>query len=119
MLRSLILYAGAPAVLGLSLLAGGCASKDAPAHQGHGAHTMAGDEMMCPKCETVWKQEIATNGGRSVTTMQGKSSMTCPECDAMAMSLLMGDGKVMLHECATCKVTPVMLKPGPDRTQSH
>ena len=44
--------------------------------------------------------------------------MICPECDAMAQRHLTGDGKAMLHECPTCKVTPKRLSPAPI-TPSH
>jgi hypothetical protein len=65
---------------------------------------------MCPKCETVWMQD-ATPSGPRVTRFQVKPEMACPECEKMANSQLMGDGKVMLHECPTCKVTLKEVKP--------
>ena len=68
------------------------------------------DSMMCPKCETVWARERDRHGAGQVTRISYSREMTCPDCDAMAQSQLLEDGKVMLHECPTCKVTPLPVK---------
>ena len=61
---------------------------------------------MCPKCETVWVRERNRYGPRNVIRLGYSRETTCPDCDAMARSRLLEDGKVMLHECPTCKITP-------------
>ena len=90
----------------LTVVSAGCASKGSKNN-----NAAAGAAMMCPKCETVWVREASVWGPHHVTTWTSKANMTCPECDAMAKSQLMGDGKVMLHECPTCKVTPIRVDP--------
>jgi hypothetical protein len=88
----------------VSVAAAGCASKGGgvPA----GAEATAG--MMCPKCETVWVTRVVDQGTK-VQRLASERDMTCPDCDQMAQSQLTADGKLMLHECATCKVTPQRL----------
>lgn len=66
--------------------------------------------MMCPKCETVWVRERKAAYGK-VSRLAYNSEMTCPDCDAMAESKLLEDGKVQLHDCPNCKVTPVPIGP--------
>lgn len=61
--------------------------------------------MMCPKCETVWVRERKRSGPRKVIRFSHSREMSCPDCDVMAQSQLREGGKVMLHECPTCKVT--------------
>lgn len=61
--------------------------------------------VMCPTCETVWVPEV-TGQGTKVMTLQSRAKMVCPTCDAMAKSHLTSDGKVVLHACPDCKVTP-------------
>ncbi len=67
--------------------------------------------MMCPKCETVWVAECKRHGPRKVTRLSYSREMTCPDCDVMANSQLLKDGKVILHECPACKVTPKPIQP--------
>lgn len=103
-----IKLAALTAALGIPLAVAGCAT-------GTRADTnSASAGMMCPKCETVWVTKMVDQGTK-IQRMASERSMTCPECDAMAKSQLTGDGKVMLHECPTCKVTPerVSAQPGP------
>ena len=91
-------------VVMLSLLSAGaigCASS----YDGAPASAAASDGMMCPKCETVWVARVVGQGTK-VQRLVSERNMTCPDCDQMAKSQLTGDGKVMLHECPTCKVTP-------------
>ena len=66
--------------------------------------------MYCPKCEMVWVTRPVGQGTK-VARMQSERKMKCPTCDATAASYLTTDGKVMLHECPECKVTPVVVKP--------
>ncbi len=94
-----------------ALVAAGCASGNGGSDGG----SSASGGMMCPKCETVWVSETVGQGTK-VQRLAYDRKMTCPDCDAMAKSQLMGDGKVMLHECATCKVTPKALSPSPELT---
>lgn len=84
----------------LTVVAAGCASdgKDS-------SGTAVSGGMMCPKCETVWVKKSVGHGPK-IQRLAHERKMTCPDCDAMAKSQLTGDGKVMLHECPTCKVTP-------------
>lgn len=77
------------------------------------------DGMMCPKCETVWVTERKSHGPRNVTRLSHSREMTCPDCDAMARSQLMEDGKVQLHDCPTCKVTPKPVKPAEHPKHFH
>ena len=116
MIRSTILKTVAPAVLGLAALMGGCAAGGdtgaAPSKQ-HAAH--AG--LMCPKCETVWMMDATTGGGRGVTMLQSRPEMNCPDCDRMAKSHLMGDGKAMLHDCPTCKTKLIPISAPPTSTR--
>ena len=101
MIRLLALLLICVALMGI---ASACASK------GHHDKS-ASAAMMCPKCETVWVRESSTTGPKNITVWSSKSAMTCPECDAMARSQLLEDGKVMLHACPTCKVTPIRVDP--------
>lgn len=66
--------------------------------------------MMCPKCETVWVSEKKGSYSK-VSRLAYNREMTCPDCDAMAESQLLEDGKVQLHDCPSCKVTPKPIKP--------
>ena len=102
MIRSLGLLCTCVALLAL---ASACASK------GHEDKAAASTAMMCPKCETVWVRESSMIGSKNIAVWSSKPAMTCPECDAMAKSQLQDDGKVMLHACPTCKVTPVRVDP--------
>ena len=97
----------------LSVGAAGCAS----GNNGAPATASAAGGMMCPKCETVWVTRVVDQGTK-VQRLASERDMTCPDCDKMAKSQLTGDGKVMLHECATCKVTPQRVTAKPS-TPSH
>ncbi len=92
----------------IALVAAGCASGKGAGSSG----AVASGGMMCPKCETVWVSTVVDQGTK-IQRLAYDRKMTCPDCDAMATSQLMGDGKVMLHECPTCKVTPKQLTPSP------
>ena len=107
---TLIRSASMVAVPLFALVAAGCASgKD-------GTTPVAAGGMMCPKCETVWvTKRVGT--GTKVDRLVSERKMTCPDCDAMAQSQLTEDGKVMLHECPTCKVTPKAISPS--QSPSH
>jgi Zn ribbon nucleic-acid-binding protein len=105
MFNAMLLKAAIP-VLGLTLL-GGCStggtsgsarSDRALAHADHG--------VMCPKCETVWVRSPSRLNPKGITTYRSEKKMVCPDCDAMAARMLTEEGKVQLHECPTCKVTP-------------
>ena len=100
--------ASVAAVSFVALVAAGCASGKG----GNGNDALASGGMMCPKCETVWVSKVVGQGTK-VQRLAYDRKMTCPECDAMAKSQLTGDGKVMLHECPTCKVTPRPVSPNP------
>ncbi len=105
----------ASGLLAGALLVAGCASTDSSSTASKEMHSnMQG--MMCPKCETVWIRDRSQPGSK-ITSLRHKTQMTCPDCDAMAKSQLMEDGKVMLHECPTCKVSLESLAPReyPDR----
>ena len=103
-------FRGFPVLLSLTLatiLASGCHSNG-----GNSSATATADSgtgMYCPKCETVWIRTPSRTG--RVNLWRSDKKMTCPDCDAMAKSRLMEDGKVMLHECPTCKVTPQAISP--------
>jgi len=91
-----------------ALFLAGCAS---PSKAGADTDTHAYvDGMMCPTCETVWVTERKSHGPRNITRLSHSRAMTCPDCDAMAKSQLLEDGKVQLHDCPTCKVTPKPVK---------
>jgi Zn-finger nucleic acid-binding protein len=66
--------------------------------------------MMCPKCETVWVAEKKGSYSK-VSRLAYRREMVCPDCNAMAESVLLEDGKVQLHDCPDCKVTPKPIKP--------
>lgn len=91
----------------LTVVAAGCASGGKSA-----SGEVASGGMMCPKCETVWVSKVVGQGTK-VQRLAHDRKMTCPDCDAMAQSQLTGDGKVMLHDCPTCKVTPRPVSPDP------
>ena len=99
----------------VALVTAGCASGRGGGDDGSGAVASGG--VMCPKCETVWVSEMVDQGTK-IQRLAYDRKMICPECDAMATSQLTGDGKAMLHECPTCKVTPKRLSPAPI-TPSH
>ena len=97
----------------VALVAAGCASGKG----GGGSGAVASGGVMCPKCEAVWVSNVVDQGTKIQRLAYDRKTI-CPECDAMATNHLTGDGKVMLHECPTCKVTPRGLSPAP-RTPSH
>ena len=66
--------------------------------------------MVCPKCETVWVTDRNRRGPRKITRLSYSREMTCPDCEKMARSQLLGDGEVILHECPTCKIAPWPIK---------
>ena len=96
----------------LGLFAAACASHEKGGNVGPESHG-----VMCPKCETVWMSNVEGQG----TKMQRFSSakgMTCPDCDAMAKSYMDG-GKMVLHDCPTCKVTPIEVTNPAAATHPH
>ena len=96
----------------LALFAAGCASHGNDGNVGPASHG-----VMCPKCETVWMSNVEGQG----TKMQRFSSvkgMTCPDCDAMAKAYTDGD-KTVLHDCPTCKVTPIEVTSAAPRTHER
>lgn len=99
-----------------ALFATGCTSTGKAATAGE-THAYA-DGMMCPKCETVWMADV-TRQGTKVKQLRHSREMTCPDCDAMAQSQLLEDGKVQLHACPTCKVTPKPITAVERRTLQH
>lgn len=91
----------------------GCTSEGGHAEGTHtmpDGTTMAGTShaLMCAKCETMWVLATVGQGGRS-ERFASKREMTCPTCETMAASY-MKDGDKVLHECPTCKVTPVVVQ---------
>lgn len=111
---SAIVFGGG--LVGTMLFLAGCASTGSAATAADG-HAYA-EGMMCPKCETVWVAEV-TRQGTKVEHLRHRREMVCPDCDAMAQSQLLEDGKVMLHDCPSCKVTPVPLTAVERRTYRH
>lgn len=73
--------------------------------------------MYCPKCEMVWVTRPVGQGTK-VARLQSERKMKCPTCDTTAASYLTSEGKVMLHECPECKVTPVLVQPTTEPTGS-
>ena len=97
-------------VVAVMAVASGCASTSkAPAAADASSHG-----VMCPTCETVWTSAVTDQGLKTQRLSTGRK-MVCPECDETAQAYLK-DGKQVLHNCATCKVTPVEVKPA---TTSH
>ena len=92
-------------VLGSAMFAAGCASTGDKG----GSGGSAGGGMMCPTCKTVWTFDTVGQGSK-VQRLAAQPGMTCPDCDAMATAY-MKDGVKVLHNCETCKVTPMPLKP--------
>ena len=101
---NLFRLAALSAVSIIPIAGAGCATAN------RGQTPVASAGMMCPKCETVWVTKMVGQGTK-IQRLASERNMTCPECDEMAKSQLTGDGKVMLHECPTCKVTPQRVKP--------
>lgn len=87
-------------VLGLATVAAGCQASGKSSASAPLDHA-----VMCSKCETVWVPE-ASGQGTKVTVMRSTAKMTCPTCDATAKGHLTSGGKLVLHECPDCKVTP-------------
>lgn len=100
-------------MLGSLLVVGGCSST-----QGADTHAKV-DGMMCPKCETVWTVSRTPSGPRDVTALRKKPEMTCESCDATAKAVLLEDGSKQLHDCPTCKVTPVMISNHFEKGHKH
>ena len=86
----------------------GCASKGM--EDEGSSHSMATGGMMCPTCKTVWTFDTVGQGTR-MQRLEAQPGMTCPTCDEMAASYVK-DGEKVVHDCPTCKVTPMVLKPG-------
>ena len=87
----------------------GCASGGRP--EGRASHA-----LMCPTCQTVWMTELKDQGMKT-QRMVAKPGMICPDCDAMATAYLQ-DGKLVLHNCDRCKVTPSVLTSSSDPTHA-
>ena len=105
MRRALLIDGGSLVVAAAAVLfLGGCA-----ANGGHRPHSyMQG--MTCPKCETVWVAPKPGPGANpKIQAMQWGRETACPDCDAMAKAYFK-DGEPVLHECPTCKVTPLPAK---------
>lgn len=87
-----------------ALLLVGCATADM-------ADTFDEDSevVACPKCETVWVRHSHLHPKRGFV-YHTRAEMVCPDCDKMAKAYL-EDGKLVLHNCPTCKVTPKVAKP--------
>lgn len=95
-------YGGSALALSLAVVLSGCATSNETAD--------ATDHMiMCPKCETVWRIERKGHGSK-VRVTHFSRDMTCETCDKTAKAYF-EDGKLTLHNCPTCKVTPKVLKP--------
>ena len=110
-----VLHYAAVAVIGLMCAAvSGCASKGSNGDAGASA---AAGGMMCPTCKTVWTFD-STGQGSKMQRLEAKPGMTCPDCDAMAAAYVK-DGQKVLHNCATCKVTPTVLTPGSGPVHPH
>jgi len=92
----------------LCAAAAGCASSGGKDGSGSTTAT-AGGGMMCPTCQTVWTFDTVGQGSKT-QRLEAKPGMTCPDCDAMAAAYLK-DGKHVLHNCDTCRVTPTVLTP--------
>jgi len=97
-------------LVGTALVLSGCTSTNK--ETSGSAETSSG--MMCPKCETVWITRV-TDQGTKMQRLSSERSMTCPDCDAMAKAYL-EEGKMVLHECPMCKVTPMKMAPAPQPT---
>jgi predicted RNA-binding Zn-ribbon protein involved in translation (DUF1610 family) len=100
-----------PALLLASLVLGafalpGCA----------GGPAVAPDENLeavaCPKCETVWVPYRTRHGTKNIWVYRGRTEMTCPDCNEMAMAYLEGD-HLVLHDCPQCQVAPKPYRPAP------
>jgi hypothetical protein len=83
----------------------GCASTG----EKGGSGSAASGGMMCPTCKTVWLFETVGQGTK-MQRLATSPEMTCPTCDAMAAAY-MKDGEKVVHNCETCKITPMALKP--------
>lgn len=93
--------------LGLGLLfAGGCSSTGQSASSDSQAHKDV-QGMMCPGCETVWVRD--SKAPSKYNRMTSSKKMTCETCDKTAQAVLVEGGKVQLHNCPDCKVTPVLV----------
>lgn len=93
---------------------GGCASSG---DSDHGRHA-AVPGMMCPKCETVWVGPHVSGQGTKVQAYQWGREAVCPDCDAMARAYV-EDGRTVLHDCPTCRVTPQPVRPVKPPASSH
>jgi len=88
----------------------GCASDGQNAKTDAELHTYS-EGMICPECETVWVTKRKQHGSpRIINRLSHERKMACPDCDEMARSQLLDDGKVMLHDCPMCKVTPKQIQ---------
>ena len=86
----------------------GCASTASPSDGAKGA---VAEAMMCPKCESVWFTRV-TDQGLKTQRMVSEKKMVCPDCDATAEAYFQ-DGKKVLHNCPSCQVTLIPVKPAP------
>ena len=91
------------AVLALAALSGCTAS-----HEPSESKSYVRTAMTCPTCKNVWTFETVGQGTKA-QRLSPKAGMSCPECDAMAAAYVK-DGETVLHECATCKVVPTIVK---------
>lgn len=67
------------------------------------------EAVVCPKCETVWVRHGHFHP-KKTRIYHMSPEMSCPTCDKMAEAYL-EDGKLVLHNCPDCKVTPKVAKP--------
>ena len=75
--------------------------------------------VVCPTCETIWITQPGPRGPRQLSRMNTSAKMTCPTCEEMASSKLLSDGDVQMHDCPTCKVTPMVMEADPRPVRIH
>ena len=88
-----------------TLLLAGCNATGGSGSAGGTHNVISG--MMCPGCETVWVRDSKVPS--KYNRMTSSKKMTCETCDTTAQAVLAKDGKVQLHNCPSCKVTPVLV----------
>ncbi len=74
--------------------------------------------FVCPTCETVWTTTPGRKGPRQLSRMNTFKKMTCPTCEEMASEQLLSDGDVQMHNCPSCKVTPMVMQADPSPVSS-
>ena len=115
LLAATTLFLGAAAFVTLP----GCSSTNDSGSMAETEVMVPDHAVVCPTCETVWTTQPGRKGPRQLSRMNTSKKMTCPTCEEMAAGQLLSDGDVQMHDCPSCKVTPMVMELDPSPVRIH